>query len=112
MGLPARIGESTRCRTMERSGILGDTGAPLSRPALQDGGLVYVVEEHANPPSDYFVYPLISANGSRVVRCRAFELLSPAGLLGAVVVFVRYVADRWAKLVESVRPQLRHLVLL
>jgi len=68
-----------------------------------------VVEEQANPSTDYFVLPAVSAPGLRVVRCGFADLPAVADLVGASVVFVRYVPKHWVRLIEAVRPQLRRL---
>src|SRR5512137_2057101 len=73
--------------------------------------VVYLIEERANPSTDYYVLPALSAAGHRVVRCRFIDLPAAADLTGAIVVFVRYVPTAWATLVESVRPQLHRLAL-
>ncbi|MDO9106923.1 MAG: glycosyltransferase family 1 protein [Methylovulum sp.] len=71
---------------------------------------VYVVEEQANPSSDFFVLPAIRALGHRAVRCHFADLPTAAELSGAIVVFVRYVPPQWVKLVESMRTQLHALI--
>ena len=76
----------------------------------RDGGLVYLVEEQANPSSDYFVLPALQAAGSRVVRCGFGDLPARAQLDGASVVFVRYVPAAWARLIASARSDLAHLI--
>lgn len=74
------------------------------------GAPVYVVEEQANPSTDYFVLPALAAPGRRVVRCGFGDLPAQADLTGATVVFVRYVPAPWALLVERARGQLAELV--
>jgi len=77
----------------------------------QDGKRVmYLVEERANPSTDYFVYPAALAAGFQIVRCGPNDLPESKDLGGAVVVFVRYVPPRWARLVEAVRTHLLRLV--
>lgn len=71
--------------------------------------VVYLVEEQANPSTDYFVLPAVSSAGLRTVRCGFAELPATADLVGAMVVFVRYVPPAWARLVEAVRPRLSAL---
>ena len=75
-----------------------------------DTGVVYLVEEQANPSTDFFVLPAFSSMAYRVVRCGASDLPSVADLAGAVVVFVRYVPAAWVKRVDASRAQLRRLV--
>ncbi len=72
--------------------------------------MIYVVEEQANPSTDYFVLPAVLHTGLQVVRCGFTDLPAPADLEGAAVVFVRYVSAEWARLIETVRPRLSALV--
>ena len=74
-----------------------------------DFSVLYLVEERANPSTDYFVLPAISVRGQRVIRCGFADLPAAADMVGAAVVFVRYVPRPWIKLIESVRPHLRRL---
>jgi hypothetical protein len=71
---------------------------------------VYVVEEHTNPSTDYFVLAACEGEGRRVHRCRFDELPLPQALSGAAVVFVRYVPLTWRLLVEATREALAELV--
>lgn len=75
---------------------------PLSR--------VYLVEERPNPSVDYFVLPALRAAGEQVIRCNFRQTPSPAELIGASVVFVRYVPPRWVRLINAVRARLARLV--
>ncbi len=79
-------------------------------PGKNCGTVVYVVEERANPSSDYFVLPALRAAGCRVVRCGFEDLPARHELDGAAVVFVRYVPGAWARLVAGARAELTHLV--
>lgn len=72
--------------------------------------MIYVVEEQANPSSDFFVLPALSRQEGGVTRLGASDLPAAAELQGAMVVFVRYVPPAWASLVEAMRPQLARLV--
>ena len=83
--------------------------APRSLP--EGSQAVYVVEERANPSTDYYVLPALSAAGHRVVRCGFNDLPAESDLVGSSVVFVRYVPSPWTDVVEAVRPRLRGLVL-
>ncbi|MBU0620468.1 MAG: glycosyltransferase family 1 protein [Gammaproteobacteria bacterium] len=71
---------------------------------------LYLVEEQPNPSTDFFVLPAVSRVACNVMRCGFAELPAPAELVGATVVFIRYVPTAWMRLVESVRPSLRALV--
>ncbi|QKX15823.1 glycosyltransferase family 1 protein [Microbulbifer sp. YPW1] len=59
-----------------------------------------VVEEGANPSSDYFVRPFLSGAGADIVRCSFAQLPSADLLDGAIVTFVRYVPRKWRQLIE------------
>jgi hypothetical protein len=72
--------------------------------------VVYLVEERANPSTDFFILPALLAANYRVIHCGFTDLPEVADLTGAVVVFVRYVSVAWAKLINAVRPQLATLV--
>jgi hypothetical protein len=72
---------------------------------------VYLVEERANPSTDYFVLPAVSGEGQRVLRCGFADLPDAGALAGAIVIFVRYVPPAWMDLVAAVRPLLGRLVL-
>lgn len=71
---------------------------------------VYVVEEVANPSTDYFVLPACQGQGRRVHRCGFPEVPEPSALHGAAVVFVRYLPAAWRKRVEQVRDRLAALI--
>ena len=77
---------------------------------MNGAGVVYLVEEQANPSTDFFVLPAVMAGGRSVVRCGFDDLPAPADLEGAAVVFVRYVPRAWARLVDDVRPRLDAVV--
>jgi glycosyltransferase involved in cell wall biosynthesis len=79
-------------------------------PADRAEGVVYLVEEQANPSSDYFVMPALTAAGTQVVRCGFADLPARAALQGATVLFVRYVPAGWARLVAAARRDLSGLV--
>lgn len=72
--------------------------------------VVYLVEEQANPSSDFFVLPAILANHCQVLRYSHTELPDAADLANAVVIFVRYVPANWLRLIGSARPMLRALI--
>lgn len=69
----------------------------------------FLVEEDANPSSDYFVVPLLRRMGVEVVRCGFADVPSPAELAGASVVFVRYVPATWRRQVAAQRSRLQGL---
>ncbi|MDP2902592.1 MAG: glycosyltransferase family 1 protein [Methylovulum sp.] len=82
----------------------------MNIPAQNPAPAVYVVEEQANPSSDFFVLPAIEAHRLKVIRCGFADLPTAAELSGAIVLFVRYVPTQWLKLVEAVRPTLQSLI--
>jgi glycosyltransferase involved in cell wall biosynthesis len=84
--------------------------SPPARLAPAAARCAYVVEERANPSSDYFVLPALARAGLPVVRCGFADLPPPAALAGAAVVFVRYVPAPWVRLVDAVRADLAQLV--
>lgn len=77
--------------------------------ALAAGAPVFLVEEQANPSTDYFVLPLCTGGSRRVRRCTFSEIPPAADLAGAVVVFVRYLPAGWRRRIEQVRPRLAGL---
>ncbi|WP_226702113.1 glycosyltransferase family 1 protein [Microbulbifer elongatus] len=62
-----------------------------------------VVEENANPSSDYFVLPFLHAQGHSVERRGFAELPEPGALRGAQVLFVRYIPNAWRRLITASR---------
>jgi len=81
----------------------------LQHELLPAGVDVFLVEEQANPSTDYFVVPACAGQGRRVRRFQ-FDDPPPASLAGAVVVFVRYVPPAWRRQVHAERAQLAGLV--
>lgn len=73
-------------------------------------GRAIVVEEGANPSTDFFVLPALRAAGFQVERRCFKDLLPPQELEAAVVVFVRYVPPAWARLVAASRQRLGGLI--
>jgi hypothetical protein len=70
-----------------------------------------VVEERANPSSDYFVMPFLARSGGNVRRLRLADGLPCAEELdGATVLFVRYVSRDWYRLVNAQRARIARLV--
>lgn len=72
--------------------------------------MIFLVEERANPSSDYFVLPALRATGFEVARCGFSEVPTRSELDGAVIVLVRYVPAPWRRLIESGRSRIRQLV--
>lgn len=70
-----------------------------------------VVEERANPSSDYFVMPFLARSGGHARRLRLADALPRAQELdGATVVFVRYLSRDWYRLVNAQRARIGRLV--
>jgi glycosyltransferase involved in cell wall biosynthesis len=86
------------------------TSPNLPRITKQTDNIVYLVEERDNPSTDFFVSPVLSHWGLKVIHCGFNELPHPSNLKQAVVIFVRYVPPAWAKLIEELRPQLDRLI--
>lgn len=93
---------------LDRSGMT--VGQVQQSDTLVRRETVFVVEEQANPSSDYFVLPAVSSRYARVVRCCWSDLPASDELAGAWVVFVRYVPPGWARLVAAMRPRLGGVV--
>ena len=73
--------------------------------------MIFVVEEQPNPSSDFFVLPAVQHLGERVERV-GFGAVPPIkALLGAWVVFVRYVPSAWRRAVEAAQGELAGVVL-
>ena len=76
--------------------------------------VIFLVEERANPSSDYFVLPVLRAQGAEVRRFGFRELPCAgdlaAGCDGAMVVLVRYVPRRWRRWIEAERARIGQLV--
>jgi hypothetical protein len=82
----------------------------LSQPAPRSGQRVFLVEQQANPSTDFFVLPALTAQGCRIVRCGFSDLPAASDLHDAAVVFVRYVPPAWARLVEAARQKLGSVI--
>ena len=72
---------------------------------------IFIIEERANPSTDFFVLPAALSCQAHIIRCRFNELASVAELSGATVLFVRYIPNSWAKLVTKARKTLASVVL-
>lgn len=83
------------------------SGSPQEAGAT---GVAYLVEEQANPSTDFFVLPALAMGGYTVIRCGFADLPAPNELRGSIVVFVRYVPTAWARLVETARAGLQALI--
>jgi len=79
-------------------------------PVHHADGVVYLLDEQANPSTDYFVMPALKSAGSRIERCGFADPPARERLAGSVVVLVRYVPPAWARLIETARKDLSGLV--
>jgi glycosyltransferase involved in cell wall biosynthesis len=84
----------------------------LNQHHVTDEKIVYLVEEQRNPSTDFFIMPVLSVNQPQQVRRCGFKDLPKAKeLIGATVIFIRYIVPAWIKLIETVRPLLRELII-
>jgi len=71
------------------------------------GSKIFIVEEGANPSTDFFVLPALRLAGvSDVVHCGFDDLPSQEELDNACVIFVRYVPTVWQRFVTTHRSRL------
>ncbi|MEJ5992466.1 hypothetical protein WG902_20870 [Ramlibacter sp. PS3R-8] len=77
---------------------------------LPAGVDVYLVEERANPSTDYFVHPACAGQGRRLHRCLFDDPPPEVSLANAVVVFVRYIPPLWRRKVQAERTGMAQLV--
>lgn len=89
---------------------MADLNSILPDSGVNSDQLAYLVEEQANPSTDYYVLPALSAAGYRVVRCGFDDVPDTADVDGVTIVFVRYIPSAWARLVEATRSQLHRVV--
>lgn len=82
----------------------------MSQNIIERNSVIYLVEENFNPSTDYFVLPAVSSLGHEVIRCSFKDLPSPMEMVGAIVVFVRYIPRSWAKLIENSRGSISRLI--
>ena len=72
--------------------------------------VVYIVEERANPSTDFFVLPAVLGQQQKFIRCDFDNMPSVAELTGATILFVRYIPTNWLKLISSVRDLLHKII--
>jgi hypothetical protein len=72
--------------------------------------MIYLVEEQANPSTDYFLLSVLTASKHEFVRCGLSDLPKACNLTGATVIFARYVSSAWVRLVEAQRKRIHRLV--
>lgn len=68
-----------------------------------------MVEESANPSSDYFVLPFLQAQGHQTERRRFADIPTSDQLRGAHVLFVRYIPSAWRRLIAANRDKVAGL---
>lgn len=56
---------------------------------------IVVVQQNANPSTDFFIRPFLAGEGGQVQYHGFAEVPEPADIAGATVVFVRYVPAAW-----------------
>ena len=78
----------------------------IAAPESQAEERWIVVEENANPSSDYFVLPYLEARGCTIERRQFPDLPAADRLRGAHVLFVRYIPTAWRRLVSDCRNDL------
>lgn len=72
---------------------------------------IVLVEEQHNPSTDFFIMPALTANGyHKIIRYGFKNLPSASDLVGVTVIFVRYIAPAWVKLIKQVRASLKELI--
>lgn len=72
------------------------------RPTLSS---VFVVQQGGNPSTDFFIAPLLRAEGLEARFFSFHEIPEPRSMAGATVVFVRYVPPDWKVLLKRHRPE-------
>lgn len=72
--------------------------------------LTYLIDELPNPSTDFFVMPALRRLGGKVVRCGFNDVPDKPDLVGARLVFVRYISQSWRKRVDQVRGDLAALI--
>jgi hypothetical protein len=71
---------------------------------------VFLIEECANPSTDFFILPILISGDYPVIRCGHDEIPESDALADAIVIFVRYVSKPWARLIAVARKRLRALI--
>ena len=72
--------------------------------------LVYIVEEQTNPSTDYYILPALNASRLDSERYDFNHTPSPNKLNGATIIFIRYIPNRWKKLIESNKSIIRKII--
>jgi len=71
---------------------------------------VYIIEERANPSTDFFVLPQFKSSDFAVTRCAFNDVFASAvELEGAIVIFVRYLPKAWRQLISQNRAVVKSL---
>ncbi len=73
--------------------------------------VIFIIEEKINPSTDYFIAPALMDNRCQIIRCD-FSILpgAPNELDHAIVIFIRYIPEKWAKFIETNRGRLKALI--
>ena len=80
----------------------------ISLPSTQS--VVYIVEERANPSTDFFVLPAVFIQQKKFIRCDFDNIPSVTELTGATILFVRYIPSTWLKLISSIRNLIHKII--
>lgn len=71
---------------------------------------LYIIEEQPNPSVDYFVHPAIKNTKLNIINCGFKDLPDQVALNGAIIIFVRYIPHKWAKLIEASRDHIKQII--
>lgn len=72
---------------------------------------VVVIEERANPSSDFFVLPYLAQGNAEISRHTFSDSVKPETLLNASLIFVRYIPAAWRVLIDSLGSKVGQIVL-
>lgn len=86
---------------------MNQAATPITAPLLS--GPSFVVQEVANPSSDYYIVPRTKIAGPMRVFNKS-ELPMAAELAGVSVIFVRYVPREWMRFVSRRRDAIRRVI--
>jgi len=71
---------------------------------------IYVIEEQPNPSSDYYVLPAIGHSKHNIIKCGFKDLPDQEALNEAIIIFVRYVPNNWATLVDATKDKIKQII--
>ncbi len=70
----------------------------------------FVIEEIANPSSDFFIIPALEIQNYSIQRIGFNEPIAEEQLTDAIIVFVRYIPSHWLRRIEKARHKINTLV--